>query len=173
MDIPGIGTFTKDRKFNWYYSDEIPVKILDGRMCHLIIDGYDEDEHKADFITAINNFLSIDRSVLYEAEEYLFQYYMDCADYLDHEDESYFVIENANEVWAHIQFGHEPLIRRRVHGDKGIYISLECNCDWEPEHGLQIVFKHGKKVNKVGAYDDHLTNSDAYADESLEDVIYR
>lgn len=63
--------------------------------------------------------------------------------------------------------------RRRTYRDKGIYISLECNCDWEEEHGLQIVFKNGLNVNKIGPYDGHLTNSDADADDSLEAVVYR
>jgi hypothetical protein len=22
-----------------------------------------------------------------------------------------------------------------------VYVSVECECDWEPEHGLQIVFR--------------------------------
>ena len=46
------------------------------------------------------------------------------------------------------------------------------NCDWEEEHGLQIVFKNGLTINKIGPYDGHCTNSDAYDDESLEDIIY-
>ncbi len=62
---------------------------------------------------------------------------------------------------------------RRGTGDKGVYVSLECGCDWEQEHGLQIVFKNGLKVNKVGPFNDWLTNSDAYGDDSLEDVVYR
>jgi hypothetical protein len=64
-------------------------------------------------------------------------------------------------------------VARRAYGDKGIYVSVECGCDWEVEHGLQLVFKNGLKVNKLGGYDGHLTNSDAFADESLEDVVYR
>lgn len=43
----------------------------------------------------------------------------------------------------------------------------------EPEHGLQIVFKDGQRVNKVGPFNGPFTNSHAYADPSLEGVIYR
>jgi hypothetical protein len=63
-------------------------------------------------------------------------------------------------------------VRRRPYADKGIYISVECGCEWEQEHGLQIVLKSGLKVNKLGGYDGHFTNSDAFDDEGLEHVIY-
>ena len=77
------------------------------------------------------------------------------------------------DVWDHIRFGGEPLVSRRSKGDGGIYVSLECECDWEEEHGLQIVFENGRRVNKVGPYDGHLTNSDARADDSLGGTIYK
>jgi len=92
---------------------------------------------------------------------------------LDPSDEALVSIESPSEVWRHVQFGSEPFVTRRAYGDQGIYVSIECGCDWEPEHGLQIVLKNGERVVKVGAYDGHLTNSDAYADDSLEDVVYR
>ena len=82
-------------------------------------------------------------------------------------------IKSPGGVWAHVRLGSEPTVSRRSYGDKGIYISLECGCDWEKEHGMQIVFKNGLKVNKVGPFDGHLTNADAYDDDSLENVVYR
>ncbi|WP_407939254.1 DUF6985 domain-containing protein [Microbulbifer thermotolerans] len=45
------------------------------------------------------------------------------------------------------------MVLRRPYGDKLVYISLECSCDWEREHGLQIVFKQGLYVNKIGPLD--------------------
>ena len=88
-------------------------------------------------------------------------------------DEEYVSIKTPSEVWSHVEFGEEVVVSRRSYGDKKIYVSIECSCDWEPEHGLQIVLKDGKAISKVGPYDGHLTNSDAYADERLENVIYR
>jgi len=37
-----------------------------------------------------------------------------------------------------------------------VYFSIEGNCDWEEEHGLQLVFRDGTEVTKVGQYDGHL-----------------
>jgi len=47
--------------------------------------------------------------------------------------------------------------------------TIECGCNWEREHGLQIVLREGLSVTKLGPYDGHLTN----ADSSLESVVYR
>src|SRR5262245_9449856 len=171
MEIAGIGKVTKDSKFDWYYSEPISVPVLGGKTCRIIVQGYDEDQHREEYHAAIANFLSIAPSVLTDAEPHIFLYFQNIKDEFD--DEDIVEIKSPSEVWRHISLGSEPMVTRRAYGDKGIYVSLECNCDWEPEHGLQIVFKDGLRVNKVGPYDGHLTNSDAYAKDSLEDVIYR
>ena len=125
---------------------------------------------KGDFHVAIANFLSATPAVLREADEPLFRYYKDFEERWEEEGKP--PIRSADELWQHIQLGSEPMVSRKPYGDKGIYISVECGCDWEEEHGLQLVLKDGLKVNKLGGYDGHLTNSDAFDDESLQDVIY-
>jgi Domain of unknown function (DUF6985) len=171
--IPGLGAVTKDMEFDWYQSKALAVPALGGKLCRIVVEGYDEDPKKDDFHIAIGNFLSISSSVLTEAEPHIFRYYQAMNDNWKPDDEEFVLIKSPGEVWRHLGLGDEPMVTRRAFGDKAIYISLECECDWEPEHGLQIVFKNGLRVNKVGPYDGHLTNSDAYADESLEDVVYR
>jgi hypothetical protein len=172
VEIPGLGIVNKDRELDWYHSAPITVPVLGGRKCRIVVEGYDDDEDKAEFHEAIANFLSIDDSVLKAAEKYIHRYYKDCKKQLDDDDYQAVTIESPGDVWAHIRLGDEPVVSRRAYGDRGVYVSLSCGCDWEDEHGLQIVFKNGRTVNKVGFYDGHLTNSDARGDESLEDVIY-
>jgi hypothetical protein len=171
MEIPGLGTCTKDKEFGWYYSEPLPIAVLGGISCRIAIEAYDEDDKQEDFHAAIRNFLSLDESVLKATEPYLFRYYQSIIRLLDPEDYEYLEIQSAPDVWKHVQLGNEPTFKRRPYGDKRIYVSLECECGWEPAHGLQIVFKEGLKVNKIGGYDGHVTNSDAYDDDSLEDVI--
>ena len=64
------------------------------------------------------------------------------------------------------------MVFRRSSGDMRVYVSIECECAWEPEHGLQLVLQEGRRVTKIGPYDGHLTNSDAFARPDLEGVIY-
>jgi hypothetical protein len=173
MEIPQLGVMTKIADLDWHQSEPMPVAVLGGKICRIVVSGYDDDPRKDEFHAAIANFLRIPPSVLREAELHVFRYYEDCNSNWEPGDDEYVAIESPPEVWGHVRLGSEPHVQRRAYGDKGIYVSLECGCDWEPEHGLQIVFKNGLRVNKVGSYDGHLTYSDAYADDALEDVIYR
>lgn len=172
MDIPGLGFVTRDSKFGWLRSAPIALPLLLGQETSVVLDGYEEDERKVDFHIAIKHLLSSPREVLRAAERHVFKYYEDMNSYWQPDDPEFVSIARPEDVWAHIEIG-EPMIARRHRGDKAIYISFECNCDWEPEHGLQLVLKHGLEVVKVGPYDGHFTNSDAFADDSLENVVYR
>lgn len=172
MNVPGLGEVAKDDRFGWHYSQPIKVAMLDGKECRIVLEGYDEEPNKNDYHVAISKFLSSSASVMKEAEAYIYQYYQDTSSFFSPSDQEFVAIDSPSEIWAHIQLGSEPIVSRRGYGDGKIYISLECNCDWEREHGLQIVFKGGNKVCKVGPYDGHLTNSDAFADRALENVVY-
>jgi hypothetical protein len=173
VNVPNLGDVTKNPQFGWFYSRELPLAVLGGQICRIVLAGYEEDARKEDFHEAITNFLGATESVLTAATPYVLQYCQDMNSHWATEDPEYVTIERPEDVWSHVQLGREPIISRRAFGDRGVYISVECECDWEPEHGLQIVFKNGAVVSKVGPYDGHVTNSDAYADGSLEHVIYK
>lgn len=175
MQIPGLGPVVADADLGWYRSDPIPVPVLNGASCRFVVDGYDGDPSPEDFHAAIRAFLALDRSALTGAAPSIFDYYRDVmADVVAAgDDDRYVAIEGSDQVLDHVRFGVEPTVVRDAYGDRHVYISLECECDWEPEHGLQIVFRDGAVVTKVGPYDGHLTNSAAYADDTLDGVVYR
>ena len=159
MEVPGLGEVTKDERFGSYYSKPIPVPMFRGKECRIVLEGYEEDNRKEDFHVAIGNFLSASSAVLREADEPLFRYYKDFEEWWLEDGKK--PIEPGFDFWQHVRLGSEPMVSRRHYGDKGVYISVECGCDWEQEHGLQLVLKNGLRVNKLGGYDGHLTNSDA------------
>jgi hypothetical protein len=134
----------------------VSIWALGGLAGRVFLEGYEEDPNKHDFHAAIANFLSNDRDLLKEATPHVFRYYEDTNSEWNEKDDEY-VEADLQTIWEHVQLGTEPHVSRRSRGDGAIYISLECNCDWEPEHGLQLVFKEGRVVAKVGPYDGHLT----------------
>lgn len=170
MDVPGLGKVVKDEDFGWYYSAPIKVPMFGDKECRIVLAGYDEDECKEDFHVAIANFLTGSPAVLRAADEPLLLYYKDFEEWWLQDGNK--PITSADELWKHVRLGSEPMVRRRRKRDRGVYISIECGCSWEIEHGLQLVLKNGSKVNKLGGFDGHLTNSDAFGDESMENVIY-
>jgi hypothetical protein len=172
VEIPGLGAVEPYEDFEWLCSEPLPIGALGGHHCRVFLEGYEEDPNKDDFHAAIANLLSSERDLLGEAAPYVFRYYEDMNSEFD-EDDAEYVDADLQDIWKHVQLGREPHVSRRSYGDRGVYVSLECNCDWEPEHGLQLVFKEGRVVVKVGPYDGHLSNADAYDDASLEGVVYK
>ncbi|BBB58302.1 hypothetical protein UNDKW_0029 [Undibacterium sp. KW1] len=77
-------------------------------------------------------------------------------------------IAQPSDVWQHIQYGYEALVSQRPNGDKTVYVSVECDCDWDVENGLQLVFRNGKEISKLGPFDDYLSNADAFGEASLD-----
>ena len=173
--IPGLGAVVEDAELGWYRSGPVSVPVLGGIAGRFVLDGYDDDPAPEEFHTAIHTFLALDRSALEAAAPAVYAYYRDVMDEIQAagETEWYVEIEGPGQVFDHVRLGAEPTVSRDPYGDRRVYVSIECECAWEPEHGLQIVFREGATVTKVGPYDGHLTNSAAYGDPGLDGVVYR
>lgn len=173
VGVPLLGTLTQDADSpDWLYSEALVIPVLGPELRHFAFVGYEDDEHQEDFHEAIQNFLTLDQSALTACEESIFQYYEDIAEEYGFEEEDFPVISTPQEIWGYISIGESVKVSRRRFGDRAIYFSIGCGCRWEEEHGLQIIFKKGLFVNKVGPYDGHLTNADAFANPRLEEVVY-
>jgi hypothetical protein len=71
------------------------------------------------------------------------------------------------DVWQHIVFGEVTVGRDGA----AVFVSVESECSWDPEHGLQIVFRAGRAVTKVGPFDGHYTNASAEG-RDLDGIVY-
>ncbi len=172
MEIPGLGPVTVDADFGDYVSQPLPVPVFGDALCRFVVAGYDDDDAKVDFETAISAFLRLDESALKSASGPVFQYYLDVKTEVGG-DEDFVSIAGPEDVWSHVRLGGEASVQREdAHGDRQVYVSVECECAWEPEHGLQIVFRRGSSVSKVGPFDSHLTNVSAFDRADLADVVY-
>ena len=168
VEIPGLGQVTPDSD-GWYRSEAVTIPALGDATCHVLVNGYDDDPAAEDFHDAIAGFLALDESVVRAAAPSIFEYYQDIAAELPDDVPA---ISSPNEVWRHVRPGSDVVVERdRLH-DRHVYVSVECECSWEPEHGLQIVLRDGRTVTKVSPYDGQLTNAAAYGCDDLEGVVY-
>ena len=106
-----------------------------------------------------------------QATRHVMAYYSDIrqevgADEVDQDMRSPASPEN---IWNHVQ----PHGVSMMSDDAHWYVIVECNCDWDAEHGVTLSFRHGTDIAKVGGFDGHPTNVFAYDDDTLEGVIYR
>ena len=167
MLIPGLGRVAEDPHTGSYVSAPVTVPVLGNGLCTVILEDYDEDPDREQVHAAIRAFLAADASVLRAVEPHVFRYYQDCRA----EGWTDLKIRSARDVWSHVQLGDRAEIGRDPWSTH-VYVSVECECDWEEEHGLHLVFEDGSRVSKVGPCDGHLTNAHAYNDTRFRDVIY-
>ena len=168
ITIDGIGTFILGDYGLTEGQDYINVPAL-GVECRFMIEGYEGDAKPSDFRDAMIQFISLDPQVLTDASKHVFAYYTDIRNSGWGSPPE---IPDPERVWDFVDFGTDAIVSRRGNGDDRVYISLECECAWEREHGLQIVFRDGNFISKVGQFDGHVSNADAFADPSMEDTVY-
>jgi hypothetical protein len=169
MKIPELGTLERHPSIEeWLCSEPIPVPLLFGQSVVFTLDGLEaSDEH--DTRVAIAAFLALDEEARREASKYVFENYLRMKEMVD-DDSLGCDIADQNRVWEHVRFT-EVFVRRRHRRDRSIYVSVMAECDWEIEHGLQVVFHRGSRLSRVSDQDGHITYADAYDTPEEEDQI--
>jgi len=165
-----IENLVRDSEVGWMLTDPVQVPMFNTRWAFALDNYYPRS--KTEFEQVIDNFLQLQSDDLAAANSFIFQYYQDTLEDLDADEIAELTpIDSAEQVRQFIELAGNPLVQRRD-ADGLLYVSLDFKCDWNADHGLQIVFREGKALCKVGEYDSHLTNSDAYDDAAFEDRIY-
>ncbi len=81
----------------------------------------------------------------------------------------------AEKIWNHTQVSHiffGKLDAGKYAAETTVYLQIEGNVDWEPEHGLQMSWANGNKLVKAGPFDGHPTNGHAYAKPEYDRYVF-
>jgi hypothetical protein len=116
--------------------------------------------------------MAADESLLADATEHVHQYCIDM-NTLWGDEAPILDISKPEDVWRYVDLGTQLCVSRDHGSGRDVFVSLECNCAGEIEHGLQLVFRNGNEISKVGPFDGHVSNESAYADERLRGVVYK
>jgi len=171
-----IGALKQEDNFpDWWKSDEIEIPFFDNLKMAITFMDF-EPEHDKRFIEeadqALRNFLKLnaqDRNSISGLA------HKNCLDFLEavgyeEADEPLKKIKDPKEIWEFIH-PTEIYLTRRPYKEQDIYVLIACECDWEQEHGLQFVFRQGKKLTRISDQDGHLTEADAYDKPDEEDEL--
>lgn len=157
ISVGQIGTFVHDEDDEWLTGQrEFTVAPLraNGRF---IIDDPESDLDRA--AAAAERFLALDAAALDAATPHVWRYYEDAVR-LQLTD---LKLGEPAEVWDHVRVGDEFHV---VIEDDVAYVDLECECAWDIEHGLQLVFRDGDEIRRVGGYEgsgDYEQSPEIYA----------
>jgi len=143
----------------WLTSSPIAIPYFDGLPLAFILDSL-EDADEREATDAIESFLRLRPEDRLAASPYVDKNYLRIAEAVDDEDLGC-RIDSDEEVWRHVR-PTEVFVSRRHRRDRTIYLQITAECDWEPEHGLQIVYRRGSELSRESDFDGHLTYSDAY-----------
>tara|TARA_R110002111_G_scaffold260434_1_gene331763 strand:+ start:5387 stop:5980 length:594 start_codon:yes stop_codon:yes gene_type:complete len=171
-----IGELNQDNQFeDWWHSLPIKIPFFNNKTVEIAFMGF-VPESDALFIKdadeALKTFLEkseTDRLSLSHLA------YKNCMDFLnavefDEADQPLWNIKDENEIWNFI-YPQTVFVTRRHRHDENIYINVTCECEWEQEHGLQLVFRQGKILTRISAQDGHITEADAYNKPDNEDKL--
>ena len=150
--MPGVGPLTLDDEWGWYRSAPVAAGALGGAVGQIVVPKERATSAERDEVQhVVGTFLTTDDHALREAGPDVFAYYLDTARLAREQgwDVQLPVIAGPESVWDHVTFGREFQVDREPDVDHRVYISVECDCAWEPEHGLQLVFCSGRAVSKV------------------------
>ena len=147
------------------YFDNIEIELSD--------DDYDPADQRA--AAALDTFLTLTSDDRLKDSRHVYAYYQDFRDAVGGEDwmdKEMGVPEKPEDIWSFV-YPNELGIWPGDDGDPNHYVFLEANCGWEEEHGLLLVWRNGAMLNKAGGFDGHATNANAYADDSLREIVYK
>jgi hypothetical protein len=171
-----IGQLKQDDKWpDWWHSTPVPIPFFDSLALPVIFLDYepaDDETFLSEADAALNHFFTLGKTYRLSISHLV---YKNCKDFLeaidyDEMDQPLHDIKNEEEVWQFVR-PTTVYVSRRHYGDKDVYVQVSCECDWEIEHGLQLVFKQGKKITRVSGHDGHVTDADAYGKPDSDDEL--
>ena len=171
-----IGQLKQEEMFlDWWKSSVIEIPFFDNEKLTITFMDF-EPEHDKAFVEeadqALLNFFNLtsaDRNSISDLA------HKNCFDFLeavgfDEADKPLRQIKVHHEIWNFIH-PTEIYVTRRPYKDQDIYVQIACECDWEQEHGLQLVFRQGRQLTRISEQDGHLTEADAYDKPDEEDEL--
>lgn len=170
MRIEQLGELSPDDDIpEWLVSKKIDVPYFPGAKLRFVFDGLEDDDAPDDFASAVRRFLALTVRDREHAAPYVFTNYREMCEAIG-VDEVGVNIDRPADVWNHVR-PDEIFVKRRHSGDRKVYVQITAGCDWEQEHGLQIVYREGFELKRVSEQDGHLTHVDAFALPESEDRI--
>ena len=153
MDSKIAGQLKPDQHDSGLYKSE-PLEIPYFNNKKLPI-GFVEAEHKEYMDTAdivLQNFLKLNSLNKINDSAMVHEYY---AETLEHGYTKPLNISSIEDIW---KFAEPEVIIIYWDENANFYLCVSCICEWEQEHGLELVFENGQAMTRAKGHDGHFTD---------------
>ena len=156
-----IGNLNQSEQFDdWWESTAVAIPYLGGQELEFIyidLNPAEDEAFTAEADEAISNLMTLSEADRLAASKYVYKNCMEFLEMIGHneEDEQLWNIKAPQEIWNHVRY-NKLYVSREPYEDHELYILLSCECDWEIEHGLQLVFNKNGKLIRVSAEDGNI-----------------
>ena len=137
---------------DFFYSKPYPIPYFDNKELKV---GFIDAKHQPYLDAAdkvLEDFLGLSSVDRIKNSDIVYHYYSETLKYgytktLD--------IKIAEDVW---NFVTPTEIIIHWDEDANFHLCVSCECEWEVEHGLQLVFTNGQTLTRASGHDGHFTD---------------
>ncbi|MDF2456590.1 MAG: hypothetical protein K0R51_2583 [Cytophagaceae bacterium] len=133
----------------WYESKPVYIPYLDQKIKITFTKGNDST-FMAGAEVVLNRFLQLTTQDQNKDSEKVESYYQAS---VKESIAKPLAIKQAKDVWL-FTTPTDVFIEQNINGK--FYVTISCKCDWEKTHGLQLVFREGKKMTRASGHDGQL-----------------
>jgi hypothetical protein len=137
---------------DFYESEPFAIPYFDNNKLKIV---FVEAEYQPYLITAdevLENFLKLNSEDRIKDSKMVYHYY---SEFLKFGYTKALNIKETKDVWNFVK-PTEIIIHESQNGV--FYLCVSCECEWEEEHGLQLVFKDGQTLTRASGHDGHYTD---------------
>src|SRR5262245_40551298 len=142
--LPSLGKLRQDPKVpEWWDTRPIPVPFCSAKAVPFCVRTEAKDDiYPPDVDEAVRNFLALTDEDRRAASGRVFAYDRRVLEAIPDVDLG---IKKAADVWKHLR-AEGVSVDRYVEADGEVYVRVVYQCDWDREHGFQILLKHGTTI---------------------------
>lgn len=158
---------------DWWYSEPVAVPFWDGRNIPFVyvFSPADDPGFIADADRATANVLKLTAEDRLAVTPYVEANCRASCEAAGLDSGEWIKPGETGAVWRGLTIPEYIQIQRRHRRDKDMYAQMGMDCEWEEEHGLQFVFRRGRKLTRVSIQDGWLTEADALGLDDSEDEL--
>ncbi len=130
-----------------YFGQPIEVPYFDNKKIKVGIGNANHEETLIESDRVLAKFMSLNSTDRTNHSKPIVEYYESCVNFgiCDKIE-----MNSHNEIWNYVN-PTEILVDSEI--GSGFFVMVSCECQWEPEHGLQLEFRNGTELVRAGGHE--------------------